>query len=257
MKTHFFLFLLLLSGCNAIEQAVQKLRGTSETTIDSGVPVYPVVPPPSLENDKVVQFSAKDRLLALLEQFNSSPDENLLALTVDGFAKQKQVFGLKRDPALVSALNGTIAQVQARNKNAVQLLVQLHAVLIGENQAFLRTVLARGFDHAPAMTGAYLLKFGQDTTCSLAAVAPEELSSEEKFSFFENRLNAVAPARLVTGQPPVYAVFMDACVSQLRGELSRLGVPSESQPAEPTAEPTASEPPAEPSTTEAAKPTNP
>lgn len=223
--------LLLLSGCNFYEGAVQKAREALNQSApvlpDDAPAVYKVVPPPALENDKVVQFGPKDRLIALVEQFRNSPDDSLLQITVDEFTKQKQLFGATQDPALVTVLNGLIPLVQSKNKNTLQLLVQLHALLVGENQTFLRTILARGFDFAPALTVNFLIKFEQDKLCSMVSATPVEVTKEERYAFLEERLNALAPARLLTGQTPVYTPYIDTCLSQLRLEMAKESPPPE------------------------------
>ena len=226
--------MLLLVGCNIYENAVQKAREALDqapaTLPTDSTPTYKVVVPPALENDKVVQFTSKDRLIALIGQFNSSPDDSLLALTTDEFLKNKQIFGVKRDAELVTALNGTIQLIQDKNKNAIQLLVQLHPLLVGDNQTFLKTVLARGFDSAPTLTVNLLNKFEQDKLCTLVTMTPEEITKEERYSYLDNRLNVIAPARLVTGQSPLYTPYIDTCLSQLRLEMSKENPPTDAIP---------------------------
>lgn len=223
-------FLTILAGCNVYESAVQKAREalnpTAPAVVEETSTVYKIVPPPAIENDKVVQFTPKDKLLALIEQFNRSPDDSLLAITVEEFTKQKQIFGSQEDASLVTVLNGTISLVQSKNKNAIQLLVQLHGLLVGENQQFLRSILARGFDFAPTLTVNLLNKFEQDKNCSMVTVTPAEIPADESFSFLDNRLNAVAPARLVVGQSALYVPFIDTCLAQLRLALSAYTTPA-------------------------------
>lgn len=226
MKTKLILPLLIgLAGCNTVQDVVQKARGLMDkdkvVVKEEPVEVYSPYIPPSIENDKVVQFSPKDRLIALIEQFNESRDNSTLAITIDEFSKNKQLFGVTQDQSLVTVLNGSILGLQRKNKNTIQLLVQLHDILVGENLKFLRTILARGFDYDPVMTANLLIKFEQDKNCTLVTELPVELGKEEYAYFLDNRLNTVAPARLVTSQSPVFTPYVDICVSQLRVALAK------------------------------------
>jgi len=215
---------------SAIEKAREMLGKQPVAAPEEATPEARVTPPPSLEDDKVVQFTPKEKLVALVKQFASSPDDSLLAITVDEFGRQKQAFGLTRDVDLISSLNGTIPLIQEKNRNAIQLLVQLHPMLVGENQAVLRSILARGFDFAPTLTVNLLNKFEQDKTCTLVMTTPEDVASDERFSYLENRLSVLAPARLVAGQSQYYILYVDTCLSQLQLELNkeraRLSIPA-------------------------------
>ena len=230
MKTKLIIpLLLVLAGCNAVQNVVQKARdlfvpnkNVTKIEVEEN---YNVIAPPAIENDKVVQFSPKERLLALIEHFNRSQDNSTLAITIDEFNKQKQLFGTVKDQALVTVLNGSILGVQEKNRNTIQLLVQLHGILVGENLKFLRTILARGFDYDPVTTANLLIKFEQDKNCSIVTELPDELQKDEQAYFLDNRLNMVAPARLVTGQSPLFTPFLDTCVSQLRLALTKETAP--------------------------------
>lgn len=215
------LLLLLLVSCNALEKGLQHARETLSNNASKPqvapdpATEYKTIAPPPIDKDPVVQFTPKDRILALLNQFNSSPDNAQLALTVEELTKNKGIFGPTRDVALVSALNGAIVNLQENDRNTVQLLVQLMPLLEGQNQTHLRGVLARGFDYSPQATVDMLTKFGEDKTCASVLVIPPEIGAEEKGDFLRDRSQALSAAKTVAGKPPLYYLYLDACLSLL------------------------------------------
>lgn len=225
------IILLLLTGCvEQLKQRVENLLGEDVPVKDPSAPEeYKPTPPPVMEQDKIIQVSPKERLLSLFEQFNRTPDSTLMTMVVKEFTVNKAIFGEKVDPALYSALNRTVPNVQQGDLSTLQLLTQLLPLLNGENKEHLFGILARGFDSAPAVLADLMGRRTEDRLCNLVNNVPPEVTLEEKRNFLESRLAGITSAKESVGNNAAAFAYLEACQKTL--QLTLAPALSEPQPA--------------------------
>ncbi len=247
------IILLLLTGCvEQIKQRVESLLGEDAPVKDPTAPEeYKPTPPPVMEQDKIIQVSPKERLFSLLEQFNRTPDSTLMTMVIKEFTVNKAIFSTTIDPALYSALNRTVPNVQQGDISTLQLLTQLLPLLNGENKEHLFGILARGFDSAPALLADLMGRRTEDKLCNLVNIVPPEVTIEEKRNFLESRLAGITAAKDGVGNNAAAFAYLEACQKTLQLTLA----PALSEP-QPALEPAAAQTPPPPadSGTPAAEP---
>lgn len=236
MKTLSSLIILLtLTSC------VEKLKssvGLGQPSEEQSTPAaYKPEPPPSVETDRTIQLSPKEKLMTLFSQFNRSPDETLAGLVVAGFTQNKTAFSAKMDDELKTELNRSVSLIQQGDRLAIRLLAQLMTQLVGENKEHLRGVLARGFDSAPALTAEYLVKMNEEKLCSLALLVPVEVTPEAKYDFLLARLAAMNALKVDTTLNPSVRLYIDTCARTLEIALNPSSEPTPAAESAPATDP--------------------
>lgn len=235
MKLLPFLLIASLGGCHFITGARGKLKqllGNDPVEVTEDVSKeYVPKPPPTLEKDAVVHFTPKEKLLALFEQFNRDPDAAGQAQVLEEFRQNRNLFGLSRDGELVTVLNKTVPNIQAKNQLTLALLIQLLPLLDGPNKEYLRGLIALGLDNVAHWIAEMMVKFGEDKTCSFATLLPSDVGTEDKTTFLENRLNALLASRQLVAQQAALSHYLDLCVQLVQGALPPPPVSESSFPA--------------------------
>ena len=224
--------MLLLTSC--VEQAKNRagaLFGVAPETAEEVPEEYKPVPPPAMEQDKIVQVTPKDKLMSLFGQFNASPDETLKGLVQVEFANNKSLFTPKLDEELAQAFTRAIPNVQQGEPITIQLLSQLYAGMLGENKEHLKGVLSRALDSAPALLADHMGRLGEDKPCNLAGVVPPEVIPESKRDFLLGRWQALSALKQGQGVTPVAMIYVNACLSSLSLLLGPESTPPADAPA--------------------------
>jgi hypothetical protein len=214
--------LLTLAACqpvSEIRRRVDAWRGVEAPADASAIAEVPPVVLPTIEEDKVVQFDPRERVLAMIDQFNRAPDATAGELLLQELVKQRTVFGEKRDAAFVSALSGLMPHLQTQEVVAVHLLVRMVPLLQGENQRHAQVMVGRALDHAPALAMTALAKAATDPQCTPALIVPEDVPADEKLVFLENRRAALDSARPALAQNPAALNLLDTCYRNLQNVL--------------------------------------
>ena len=213
--------LLWLTSCvEQVKQRVSTLLGNPPAPLEDSPASYKPVPPPSVEQDKALQISPKERVLSLFAQFNRSPDDTLYGLVMSEFSANKALFSVPTDEALKTELNRSITNVQQGDRLTIRLLVQLLPVLPGDNKEFLRGVVARGFDSAPGVLSDVMARSNEDKLCLLVGIIPPEVTPEAKKDFLENRLNNLLGLSGDTTLSALARGYADACIRTLQLALN-------------------------------------
>lgn len=224
----------LLTSCQYVEQIKQKIPFLKkESVVVEPKEFVPQAAPP-IEEDKVVQFTPRDRVLNLLEQFLNSPDATMLDIVIQEFTKNRSVFTTALDPDLQTVLNRAIPPIQQANPNVLYGMTQLLSFLIGDNKEHLRSVLSRGFDASPFELAKLMSERGDDKLCYISSLIPPEITQDMKRNFLESRLTAVVNAKTV-GDPKAN-IYLDQCERTLRLALNQ-PMNTEAAPAAPTEAP--------------------
>jgi len=220
------LLIILLASAACVEK-IKGYVGLKPTAELEAEPVaYKPEPPPSVETDRTIQLTPKERVLTLFAQFNRSPDETLAGLVLAGVSENKTLFTTKIDDALKTEINRSIPLVQQGDRLAIKLLAQLLTQLVGENKEHLRGVLAQGFDSAPAMTAEYITRMNEEKLCNLILLVPLEVTPEAKYDFLLARFTALTALRTDTSLAPGTRLYVDTCARTLEIALNPSAPPT-------------------------------
>ncbi len=206
-------------SCQYVEQIKQKIPFLKKENTVAQPKEYIPQAAPTMENDKVVQFTPRDRLLNLLEQFLNSPDATMLDIVMAEFSKNRTVFTTTIDPQLQTVLNRAIPSIQQADPNVLFGMTQLLSFLVGDNKEHLKSVLSRGFDASPMELAKFMSDRGDDKICYISSLVPPEISADMKRNFLESRLNSVLSAK--TAGDPKANVYLDQCERTLRLALNQ------------------------------------
>ncbi len=220
MRNLFWLTLTsLLVSCQYVEQIKQKIPFLKKEAVVVQPREYVPAAAPALEDDKVVQFTPRDRLLNLLEQFLNSPDATMLDIVMSEFDKNRSVFTTTADSQLTTVLNRAISSVQQADPNVLFGMTQLLSFLVGDNKEHLRLVLSRGFDASPMQLAKLMSERGDDKLCYISSLVPPEINLDMKRNYLESRLANVLNAKTV-GDPKAN-IYLDQCERTLRLALNQ------------------------------------
>ncbi len=237
--------LMLASSCvEQVKQRVGALLGESSETTEAVSEEFKPIPPPSLEQDKIVQVSPKEKLISLFEQFNRSPDDTLKGLVLAEFVNNKGLFSQTLDPQLVNALNRSVPNVQQGDAVTIHFLTQLYSHVVGDNKEHLRSVLARAFDSAPNILSDYMARMGEDKLCIIVGIVPPEVSPESKRDFLMTRWQDLTALKQSNGTSPAGLLYVDACLRTLNLALNPSGEPTVAPESAPVPVPAEASPPA-------------
>ena len=225
-----------LVSCQYVEQIKQKLPFLKKEAVVAQPKEFIPQAAPALEDDKVVQFTPRDRLLNLLEQFLNSPDATMLDIVMAEFDKNRSVFTTTLDSQLTTVLNRAIPLIQQADPNVLFGMTQLLSFLVGDNKEHLRLVLSRGFDVSPMQLAKFMSDRSDDKLCYISSLVPTEITQDQKRTYLESRLANVLNAK--TAGDPKANIYLDQCERTLRLTLNQ-PVGGE------TVVPEATEPPAE------------
>ncbi len=219
----FIPFVLLFAvACQPVREVRRQLdawRGIEAPSDSAQAPEVPPVVLPTIEDDKVVQFDPRERVLALLDHFNRAPDAASGEMLLQELVKQRTVFGTTRDAGFVSALNGLVPLLQTQETVAVHLLVRMVPLLQGENQRAANMMVGRALDHAPVLALTALAKAATDPQCTPALMVPDDVPADGKIVFLDNRRTALTNARAALAQNPAALNLLDVCHRHLQGAL--------------------------------------
>lgn len=225
-----------LVSCQYVEQIKQKLPFLKKEAVVAQPKEFIPQAAPALEDDKVVQFTPRDRLLNLLEQFLNSPDATMLDIVMAEFDKNRSVFTTTLDSQLTTVLNRAIPLIQQADPNVLFGMTQLLSFLVGDNKEHLRLVLSRGFDVSPMQLAKFMSDRSDDKLCYISSLVPTEITQDQKRTYLESRLANVLNAK--TAGDPKANIYLDQCERTLRLTLNQ---PVGGEPVVPEA----TEPPAE------------
>lgn len=212
----------LLAGCQPVELVRAKIaewRGTALPAAQE--PIVNTVPLnlPTVEEDKVIQFTPKEKIISMIEQFNRAPDASGMEMVLEELGKQRTLLGMTKDVAFISALNGAIPNIQTGDTLTIEFLVRLMPLVSGDNLRHVRLMVARIFDSRPLLGLIALSKTNADPSCGLVMDLPEDVTPETRFTFLENRRLSLESARSsLASRPPVLA-YLDMCTNQLQAVL--------------------------------------
>lgn len=209
----------LFVSCQYVEQIKQKIPFLNKEIVVAEPKEFVPQAAPAIEDDKVVQFTPRDRVLNLLEQFLNSPDSTMLDIVLGEFAKSRSVFTTTIDPQLQTVLNRAIPHIQQADPSVLYGMTQLLSFLIGDNKEHLRSVLSRGFDASPFELAKLMSERGDDKLCYISSLIPPEIDLDMKRNFLESRLSAVINAKTV-GDPKAN-IYLDQCERTLRLALNQ------------------------------------
>ena len=209
----------LLVSCQYVEQIKQKIPFLKKETAVTEPKEYVPQAAPALEDDKVVQFTPRDRLLNLLEQFLNSPDATMLDIVMAEFDKNRSVFTTTIDAQLITVLNRAIPSIQQADPNVLFGMTQLLSFLVGDNKEHLRLVLSRGFDVSPMELAKLMSDRTDDKLCYISSLVPTEINPDMKRNYLESRLANVLNAKTV-GDPKAN-IYLDQCERTLRLTLNQ------------------------------------
>jgi hypothetical protein len=220
-------FILLLwavsfAGCQPVELVRGKIaEWRGGPTPPAQEPVVNSVPIdlPTVDEDKVIQFTPKEKIISMIEQFNRSPDAAGMEMVLEELGKQRTLLGMTKDVAFISAINGALPQIQIGDTLTVEFLVRLLPLVSGDNLRHVRLMVARIFDNRPLLGLIALSKTNADASCALVLDLPEDVTPETRLTFLENRRSSLESTRPTLASRPTVLAYLETCINQLQAVL--------------------------------------
>lgn len=231
--------IIILVRWETIAKLVNKTEGlvtSSETSyVDQGASNQTEIVP--VTKDKVLEQTADQKIVALIEDFNRNPSDTTKALIIDEVKANPSYFAKEGHEGYISAMSKMSSHVQQKNLLVNNFLFDLWPFVKGSNLLIVRQLLAINFEDNLVSFIDLLAKSGRDPSCFIAEIIPDTLSKEDKERFLNDRKTALEKVNIDETQQPKVRTMAINCMRIVELELLKLNPPQVETPPAPTTTP--------------------
>ncbi|MGE3609274.1 MAG: hypothetical protein AB7I27_06775 [Bacteriovoracaceae bacterium] len=205
-----------------VDRASQKIQSNSNQKVSSSeipneVEFIPV------SEDKLLKNSSRKKILSLIEDFHSNPIKEIREKTLNEFKTNRDIFSGKLDSELEGAIFRWRDLLIQNNSEVSTFLVDLHKVLIGENQEMIRRFLSILMDlNFDEFVPAYLNL--NDPSCQIAKIFGDPIPPEDKLSEFKEREKSLMDYIADDKISSQHKDFANNCLLVVREEIAKLAM---------------------------------
>lgn len=174
-----------------------------------------------ISRDQNLNYSSKDRVFALMEEFKSNPEAESRQKIVAAIKGNPKDFNQAPDVDFESRLFAYRDLLFQKNPELMKLLVELHNGTQGENQKTVRRFFSLLIDSSME-TFLHYYSQTSDTTCMVMNVAGNPVPAYEEIDFFESRDEGLSRVLASETSTPAVKQLASNCQIMVRDHLSKL-----------------------------------
>lgn len=193
-----------------------------------------------VNKDVSLKQNPKLNFLSLMEDFKTAPVAEIRNRAMNVLRENPTMFGIKLDSDLEGQVFGWRELVSSNEPEVANFVLELMAVLQGENQELMKRFFVAWFDtNLPFFIAAYSRT--KDANCAIAKTFPYPLSEEDQLNEFYEREEMLIAFLGREKLDPVHKELAQNCKLQVVIEIDKLA-PKFVKPAVPPLDPNAVEP---------------
>ncbi len=202
-----------------VDRAQQKLENrTPEIEVSETKTDRDTIP---VKDDEVLKRTPRQNILALLDDFQSSPAPELRVQTIALLRAHPKAFGVKLDRDLEARVFGLRDLLINNRPEVVNLLLELGPLLQGENLDLLTRFFALWMDiQMENFIAAYVRT--KDVNCAIAPVFGDAIPEEEKLFEYYDREEALKAIVAKEKLDPAQKQLASNCLLQLGVVIQKL-----------------------------------
>jgi hypothetical protein len=188
----------------------------------------------SIDQDQMLNTSPKEAFFTFLDAFHSAPDAEIRIRAMSWLKEHPKLFNQILDKDLESKIFKWRDHLNNNNTEVVNFILDLMAVLPGENQEILKNFFALWMD---INMEHFIISYSRtkDTNCSIATTFGDPIPEEEKMNDYYQRIDSLKIILQKEKIEPIHRALAANCVLQLETLTQKLA------PQEPSVEPPPSE----------------
>ena len=168
----------------------------------------------SVDQDQMLNTSPKDTFFAFLDAFQSAPDADIRMRAMNWLKEHPKLFNQVLDKELESKIFKWRDHLNNNNTEVVNFILDLMAVLPGENQDILRNFFALWMD---INMEHFIISYSRtkDTNCSIAIIFGDPIPEDEKMNDYYQRIDSLKNILQKEKMEPIQRALATTCLLQL------------------------------------------
>jgi hypothetical protein len=177
-----------------------------------------------ISKDQSLNYTSKDRVFALMEEFKSNPEAEARQKIVAAIKGNPKDFGQGQDIDFESRLFAYRDLLFQKNSELLKLLVELQNATLGENKKTVQRFFSLLIDSSME-TFLHYYSQTSDVSCMIMSVAGNPVPAYEEVDFFQARDEALARVLVAESSTPAVKQLASNCQVMVRDHLSKITPP--------------------------------